>query len=93
MVSKDITRYNELLRSWPLAPGFVASLELLAEIGNLFVIGPEALKERLQRGGAGGGGGGGVLAGLGAERRELKLFLMRREDSATIGVQSVIAGL
>lgn len=88
MVSKDITRYNELLRSWPLAPGFAASLELLGEIGNLFVIGPEALKERVR-----GGGAGGALAGLGAERRELKAYLWKREDAATVGVQSVLAGL
>ena len=44
MVTKDISKYIELLRSWDLDPSFNPSFEVLTEIGNLFVIGPEALK-------------------------------------------------
>ena len=52
MVSKDITKYIELLRSYPLAAAFQPSLEVLVEVGNIFVIGPEALKDRLRGGSA-----------------------------------------
>lgn len=83
MVSKDIARYIELLKPWPLTPGFNQSLELLVEVGNLFVIGPEALRERVR--------GGGPLAGI--DRGELRPYLMRRDDVGTVGVQSVLSGL
>jgi len=86
MVTKDMTRYNELLRSWPLDPTFTTSLEVLSEIGNLFVIGPEALKERLR-----GGGGGGVLAGVG--KGDIRPYLLRREDAGSVGIQSVLNAL
>ncbi|KAK2759022.1 Exocyst complex component 5 [Arachnomyces sp. PD_36] len=60
MVTKDMTRYVELFRSWDLEEGIKGvggSLDVLLEVGSLFVIGPEALRERI-RGGSGGGGGG-----------------------------------
>ncbi|KAI9656958.1 MAG: Exocyst complex component 5 [Alyxoria varia] len=59
MVSKDITKYCELLRGWPLAREVLPSLEVLVEVGNIFVIGPDALKERLRGGTALAGGGTG----------------------------------
>ena len=86
MVTKDMARYNELLRSWPLDPTFTTSLEVLSEIGNLFVIGPEALKERLR-----GGGGGGVLAGVG--KGDIRPYLLKREDAGSVGIQSVLNAL
>ncbi|KAL9000600.1 MAG: hypothetical protein Q9188_005650, partial [Gyalolechia gomerana] len=46
MVTKDLTKYIELLRSWELGGEFEASVEALTEIGHLFVVGPEALRER-----------------------------------------------
>jgi len=85
MVSKDITRYLELLKSWPLSPGFVQGLEVLVEIGTLFVIGPEALKERLR------GGGGSALAGV--DKADLRPYLLRREDVGTVSVQAVLSAL
>ena len=86
MVTKDLTKYLDLLRSWPLEPSFLSSLEVLAEIGNLFVIGPEALKERLR-----GGAGGGSLAGVGKEN--LRPYVLRREDAGSVGIQSVLNSL
>ncbi|KAI9731875.1 MAG: Exocyst complex component 5 [Cirrosporium novae-zelandiae] len=81
MVTKDLTKYVELLRSWNLDPAFQPSLEVLGEIGNLFVIGPDALKERLR--GVGGQGQG----GLGPwEKNDLRPFLLRREDASSAGV-------
>ncbi|KAI4138664.1 MAG: hypothetical protein L6R39_006669, partial [Caloplaca ligustica] len=47
MVTKDLTKYIELLRSWELGDEFEAGVvEALTEIGHLFVVGPEALRER-----------------------------------------------
>jgi len=86
MVTKDMTKYIDLLRSWPLDASFTPSLEILAEIGNLFVIGSEALRERLR-----GGAGGGALAGVGKE--DLRPYVLRREDCMSVGIQSVLNSL
>ncbi|KXT04679.1 hypothetical protein AC578_2081 [Pseudocercospora eumusae] len=84
VVSKDITKYIELLRSWDLPPSFQPSLEVLTEIANLFVIGPEALRDRLRNFGAGAGSLQGV------EKADLRPYIMRREDSGSVGVQAVL---
>lgn len=60
MVTKDMTQYTNLLKSWDIddqvkAPGG-AALDVLLEVGSLFVIGSEALRERI-RGGAPGAAG------------------------------------
>ncbi|KAL8714980.1 MAG: hypothetical protein Q9225_006455 [Loekoesia sp. 1 TL-2023] len=81
MVTKDITKYIEVLRSWELGEQFEGSIEALTEIGHLFVVGPEALRERV-RGKAGGW-----------DRGDLRAFVMRREDIGSIGVQSVLSTL
>jgi exocyst complex component 5 len=86
MVTKDITKYLGLLRSWPLDASFLSTLEILAEIGNLFVIGPEALRERLRA-----GAGGGALAGVGKEN--LRPYVLKREDAGSVGIQSVLNSL
>lgn len=83
MVSKDITKYIELLRSFPLAPSFQPSLEVLVEIGNIFVIGPEALKDRLR--------GGSALTGI--DKADLRPYILRRDDAGTVGVQSALNAL
>lgn len=86
MVTKDITKYVDLLRSWPLEGRFLSTLEILSEIGNLFVIGPEALRERLRA-----GAGGGALAGVGKEN--LRPYVLKREDASSVGIQSVLNAL
>ncbi|MCJ1474284.1 Exocyst complex component 5 [Lambiella insularis] len=85
LVTKDISKYIELLRSWELDPSFKPSLEVLTEIGNVFVIGPEALRERL-RGKVGGPGGL-------WEKRDLRPYVLRRDDAGSVGVQSVLSTL
>jgi hypothetical protein len=81
MVTKDMAKYTSLISSWPLAEGFRPSLEILGEIGNLFVLGPEALRERLK------GVGGGV------ERGELRGYVLKREDAGSVGVQAALGVL
>ena len=83
MVSKDIQKYIELLRSLPFAPSFQPSLEVLVEVGNLFVIGPEALKDRLR--------GGSSLTGI--DKADLRPYILKRDDANTVGVQSALNAL
>ncbi|KAL8953843.1 MAG: hypothetical protein Q9183_007309 [Haloplaca sp. 2 TL-2023] len=82
MVTKDLTKYNELLKSWQLDEDFThETVEALTEIGHLYVVGPEALRERV-RGKAGGW-----------DRANLRTYVTRREDVGTVGVQSVLSAL
>lgn len=80
MVSKDITKYIELLKTMPVAASFAPSLEVLVEIGNIFVIGPEALKDRLR--------GGGALTGI--DKADLRPYILKRDDASSVGVQAVL---
>ncbi|KAJ5684833.1 uncharacterized protein N7477_001178 [Penicillium maclennaniae] len=53
MVTKDMTQYADLLKSWDIdeetkGPG--GALDVLLEVGSLFVIGAEALRERIRGG-------------------------------------------
>jgi hypothetical protein len=86
-VSKDIAKYCELLRGWELPASFKPSLDVLDEISNIFVIGPEALRDRMRN----VGGAGGLLPGV--ERADLRGFVLKREDAASVGVQAVLNGL
>lgn len=85
MVAKDLTKYIEILRSWELDASFEASLEALAEIGNLFVVGPDALRDRLR-------GKGGVMGGI-WEKGDMRPYVLKREDAGSVGVQSVLSAL
>jgi hypothetical protein len=90
IVSKDMAKYIELLKSWKTLPRpFIESLDVLTEIANLFVIGPEALRDRI-RGLDGGDNAGGNAAGGNIEKADLKPFILMREDARSIGVQSVL---
>ncbi|KAF2214767.1 hypothetical protein CERZMDRAFT_36895 [Cercospora zeae-maydis SCOH1-5] len=87
LASKDITKYIELLRSWDLPSSFDPSFEVLTEVANLFVIGPEALRDRLRNFGTG------VGALQGVEKADLRPYILRREDSGSVGVQAVLNAL
>lgn len=86
-VSKDITKYIELLKGWNLGEGFNPSLEVMTEIANIFVVGPEALRDRLRNF---GGATGGLV---GVEKSDLRPYVLRRDDSGSVGVQAVLNGL
>lgn len=109
VVTKDVTRYVELMKSWDVeenvkAPGGL--LDVLLEVGSLFVIGPEALRERVRGGAAGGATGGTGNAGAnggagpvqakgttGLSLQEVRAYVLRREDCNTPAMQSVLAAL
>ncbi|KAF1912552.1 exocyst complex component Sec10-like protein [Ampelomyces quisqualis] len=80
IVSKDMNRYVEVVRSWPTGEELEhGSIQVLTDVSTLFIIGPEALRDRLR--------------GAGADTLELKGFIARREDASSVGVQSVLSGM
>lgn len=86
MVTKDVSRYVSTFKDWPLTKEAESSVEVLSEIGNLFIIQPEALRERSRNLAAGG-------AGKKLQKSDFRAFVVRRDDSGSVGVQSVLAGL
>lgn len=82
MLVRDVSAYIDLLKRWDLGSGFNASLEVVAEIAGLFVLRPEAVRERLR---------GNVLAGVSKEN--LRPYLVRRDDYLDVGMQSVLQSL
>ena len=78
-------------------------LDVLLEVANLFVIGPEALRERIRTkastsSSANGNGGKTTKSGNdddnpGLTVQELKAYVSRREDCNSPGMQSVLTSL
>jgi len=89
MVTKDIAKYVSTVKEWPLTKDVEQIVEVLTEVGYLFIIGPEALRERSRNLASGG------PAGLGKklQKADFKAFVQRREDTSSVGIQSVLAGL
>ncbi|KAK1837276.1 exocyst complex component sec10 [Podospora conica] len=92
MVTKDIARYVSTIKEWRVSKEVENVVELLTEVGYLFIIGPEALRERSRNLTTGGGGGPGGV-GRRLQKADFKAFVQRREDAGTVGIQSVLAGL
>lgn len=109
IVSKDASKYVELVKGWPIraaaaaAPSSKAAaadeppetefersggMDVLVEVAQLFVVGPEALRERLKP--VPGGTAGGRSA---EEVAELRRFVEQREDSRTVGMQAVLSSI
>ena len=88
MVTKDVSKYVSTLKEWPLTKEVQSIVEVLTEIGYLFIIGPEALRERSRNLGSGPSGPGRKL-----QKADFKAFVQRRDDSSSVGIQSVLAGL
>ena len=89
MVTQDIAKYVSVIRDWPLTKEVAHMVELLTEIGSLFIVGSEALREK-SRGLAPGqtGGGKGKLS-----KSDFRAFVQRRDDAGSVGIQSILAGL
>ena len=86
MVTKDISKYVSTLKELTLSKEAEAGVEVLSEIGNIFIIGSEALRERSRNFAPGG-------AGKKLQKTDFRAFVMRRDDSGSVGIQSVLAGL
>ena len=117
MVTKDMTRYANLLKSWDLEDEeqVKAAIDVLLEVGSLFVVGPEALREKLRGpatsagstattngGGSGNGNGNGgsrstpaavATDGFALSVQDIRAYVMRRIDTNTVAMQSVLSSL
>lgn len=108
MLVRDISAYVEMLRGWESGGTFNGTLEVLVEIGSLFVLKPEAIKERIRGNGVQGGnpqgrdnaqgavgvdGTGGGSALANVNRENLRPYLLKREDYMEVGMQNVLYGL
>lgn len=86
IVSGDLKQYTSTLKDWPLPKDTEASVDALSDIGALFLIQPEALRERsrlIQPG----------STGKKMTKADFRAFVLKREDYNSVGVQSVLAGL
>lgn len=109
MLVRDISAYVDLLRSWDLGPQYNSTLEVLVEVGSLFVLKPEAVKERIkgsasqnanaqgrengQTASANESGTGGGSALANVNRENLRPYLLKREDYMEVGMQNLLYGL
>lgn len=94
MVTKDIAAYVAVLKDeLALSKDVEAAVELLTEIGYLFIIGPEALRERSRNLAAATGAGPGGAAPKKLGKADFKAFVQMRDDARSAGVQSVVSGL
>ncbi|KAL6869034.1 Exocyst complex component 5 [Amphichorda felina] len=88
MVAQDTAKYVATMREWPLLKDVAVAVDLLTEIGSLFIVGPEALREKTRTLSSGPSASRGKLS-----KADFKAFVQRRDDSGTMGIQSVLAGL
>lgn len=89
MVTQDLTKYSSTLKEWSrLSKEVEGTVELLTEIGSLFIVGPEALREKSRSLTTGPTGLGRKLS-----KMDFKAFVQRRDDSSSVGIQGVLASL
>ena len=101
VLARDMARYVDVLRNWkikdPSSSGgagagtggnaFEQSLEMLTELASLFVLKPEALRERIRGGSAASGSLGGV------SKEVLRGYLVKRDDYDGVAMGSLLRGL
>ncbi|KAH6689151.1 exocyst complex component protein [Plectosphaerella plurivora] len=93
MVTQDISKYAATLKAFgPLAKEVEVSVELLTEVGSIFIVGPEALREKA-RTLAAGAGAGATGRGRKLTKADFRAFVQKRDDSGSTGIQSVLSGL
>ncbi|PKS06392.1 hypothetical protein jhhlp_007140 [Lomentospora prolificans] len=88
MATQDLSKYVSTLKEWPLTKNVEATVEVLTEVGSLFIVGPEALREKSRTLTAGPAGVGRKLA-----KADFRAFVQKRDDSSSVGIQSVLASL
>ncbi|KAK4076256.1 hypothetical protein THAR02_02700 [Trichoderma harzianum] len=88
MVTQDIAKYVATLRAWPLAKDVETAIEMLTEIGSLFIVGPEALREKVRTLAPGSSSVRGKLS-----KADFKAFVEKRDDSGSVGIRGILSGL
>lgn len=88
MVTQDIAKYVSTMREWTLAKDVATAVEMLTEIGSLFIVGPEALREKSRTLAATAATARGKLS-----KADFRAFVQRRDDVGTTGIQGVLASL
>lgn len=88
MVAQDTAKYVATMREWPLLKDVTVAVDLLTEIGSLFIVGPEALREKTRTLASGSSASRGKLS-----KADFRAFVQRRDDVGTMGIQSVLASL
>ena len=88
MVTQDLQKYAATLKLWALSKDVEGTVELLTEVGSLFIVGPEALREKSRMLTTGPTGLGRKLS-----KADFKAFVQRRDDSGTVAIQSILASL
>ncbi|KFY14661.1 hypothetical protein V492_02491 [Pseudogymnoascus sp. VKM F-4246] len=86
MVTKDMSKYTSTLKEWRLKKDVESSLDILSDIGSIFIIGSEALKERSKN----------IQTGpmnKGLDKPDFRAFVSKRDDANSLGIQRVLAGL
>jgi hypothetical protein len=77
-VTRDMAKYTELVRSWPTGEDLdTDAMGVLVQVANLYVIAPDALRERIR-------------GAVGGDVQEWKGFIARREDAGSVGVQAAL---
>ena len=88
MVTQDIAKYVGTMREWPMIKDAAQAVEQLTEIGSLFIVGPEALREKSRALASSQAAARGKLS-----KADFRAFVQRRDDSNTVGIQGVLASL
>lgn len=88
MVTKDMTKYTSTLRELMLTKEVETGLEVLQDVGQLFMVGAEALRERSR-----GFVVGGMASGKKMQKADFRAYIQRREDYSSVAIQSVVSSL
>ncbi|CAG9939259.1 unnamed protein product [Clonostachys rosea f. rosea IK726] len=89
MVTQDISKYVQTLKEWSLSKDIATTVEMLTEIGSLFIVGPEALKEKSRAlSSAQSSSTRGKLT-----KADFRAFVQKRDDAGSVGIQGVLAGM
>jgi exocyst complex component 5 len=105
MVTKDMTRYTNTLKDWEFEDDDIrTAIDVLLEVGSLFVVGPEALREKLRGNGPANNNNNNnandgatrpaaasdVSAGFGLSVQDVRAYVMRRVDTNTVAMQNLL---
>lgn len=94
MVTQDISKYVASLKDFgPLTHEVETSVELLTEVGSIFIVGPEALREKARTLPAAGSSSAAAGRGRKLTKADFHAFVQRRDDAGSEGIQGVLAAL